>query len=170
MAGAGGRDAQFVKHQQDHVDERIESPLAVLFLRDIRQHDITLIGIDAAAAALPSIHLYVMLTAVVHVHLVLHHLVAAEDDAGLHLPHEETVWLIGMASHIFLHRQIERQPAHHPFPSHRRLAGGWRIDRQNDVLHSVCKFMNKICNRQRICGFFSQDFGIMKFLIIFAEK
>ena len=44
-----------------------------------------------------------------HVHLIVHHLVATEDDTWFHLPHKETVVQIHMASHILLHGQIKRQ-------------------------------------------------------------
>ena len=63
--------------------------------RDIRQHEITLIGIHAAATALAAIALDFMLFTIGDIHLVFHHLMATENHGRARLPKKETTIRIG---------------------------------------------------------------------------
>ena len=112
MRRSYGLKAQPTEHQQQHTDEAVERIRHILAMRDEAQHNVALIGVDTAAAALSAIHLNAVLAAIVDVHLVLHHLIAAEDDGGPHLPQEETVGFVNRTRHIFLHSQIERKTSH----------------------------------------------------------
>ena len=96
MSGARRLDAHLPEHQQHHRHETVEGKAHIIFSRHIRQHQIVLIGIHAAASALPLIHLDAVLTTVVQVHLVLHHLIAAIDHAGFHLPHKQVVLVVNL--------------------------------------------------------------------------
>ena len=91
MTGAGSLDAQPPQHQQNHLQKAMEHRPHHLVGRHIRQHQVVLVGIDAASPTLAAIHPNVVPLAVVHVDLALHLLVAPKDDAGSHLPDEEIV-------------------------------------------------------------------------------
>ena len=108
MTGTRGLNAHFTQHQKYHIDKAVEGEVHILLRSDIRQHQVVHIGIDTAAPALPAVDPDAVLTAVVQIHLVLHHLVTSEDDTWCHLPHEKAVGQVEMTCHVFLHCQIKR--------------------------------------------------------------
>ena len=104
-----GVEPQFLEHHHHHVYIFVESEVHVFVFRDIREHDIAHIRIHASSTAFSSVGLYRMFPAVVEIYLGFHQLVPTEYHAGLHLPHEEAVFLINGFRHIFFHGEIERQ-------------------------------------------------------------
>ena len=111
-AGSLRIDTQLAEHEGYHADVAVEGVADLLVLRDIAEHDVAHVGIDAAAATLAAIGLYAMCAAVVEVHLVLYELVAPEDDGGVDLPHEEAVFFVYRARNILFHGKIEGQDVH----------------------------------------------------------
>ena len=109
MSRPCGLDAHFPEHEQHHVHKAVEGEVHLLLSSHEREHHVVHVGIHAASPTLSAHHMDAVFAAVVEIHLVLHHLVAPEDDGRLHLPHEEAVGLFEVACHKLLHRQIERQ-------------------------------------------------------------
>ena len=80
--------------------------LYVRLTADEGEHDVALIGVDAATTALSARDEHAILLAVVHVHFVLQQLVASEDDGGLGLPDEEIVVVVEVTGHIRLDGKV----------------------------------------------------------------
>ena len=125
-------DAQLPKYEYQHRHKAVEGKRHIVALGDKGKHDIVPVGIHTAAAALASEHLYTMLPTVLGIHLVLHHLIPAEDNSWSYLPHEEAIGLIYVSRHIFLHGQVER-----------KVGVSTQCIGQCYVLHIARKFMKK---------------------------
>ena len=100
-------NAQFSKHEQQHVYEPVECQSYVFLFRHIREHHIILVCIHAASPTLPAVHLDTMLFAVIKVYLVFSHLMTPEYDTGLYLPHKKTIVFVYMTGDIFFHCQVK---------------------------------------------------------------
>ena len=112
VLGGGGGQSQLSQHGSDQCHVAAEGEPYLFVASNVAHHHVALVGIDAASAALAPVELYAMLSAVVQIHLGLNVLIPAEDDAGCHLPEEETVLaLVQMAGHVFFGCQIEAQPS-----------------------------------------------------------
>ena len=112
MTGSRCFNSHLPEHQQHHVHETVEGKAHVILTCHKRQHQVVLVGIHTASPTLPLIHLDAILTTIVQIHLILHHLITPVNHAGLYLPHKEAAGLVDMTCHIFLHRQVERQATH----------------------------------------------------------
>ena len=110
---AYSRKPHRAKRFTELIPKLLKHLLRVLGGRDIRQHEITLIGIHAAATALAAIALNFMLSAIGDIHLVFHHLMATENHGRARLPKKETTIRIGdcMLREMLLSREVKDQSA-----------------------------------------------------------
>ena len=100
--------AQSISH---HAHIVVESLLYVIVACDVGEHHIVAVGIYASATAFAAIELNAILLAIVDVHFVFNHLVAAENHCRLHLPHKEAIVVIDKClSHILFHGKVEAKP------------------------------------------------------------
>ena len=109
MAGAGSLNTHFAQYQQHHTHKAVEGKAHLRFPRDIRQHEVVAVGIDAPSPTLAAEQADAVRLTIIPVDFVFHYLVAPIDDAGLHLPHEESIVLQLQTSHLFLHGEEERE-------------------------------------------------------------
>ena len=93
-----------------------KSGLDIRSVRDIGEHNVALVGIDASAAALSAEKIDSLFLAVRHVDLRLHNLIPSENHRRRHLPHKESVLvpvsrqqLVQMSGHVFFHGQVKDQ-------------------------------------------------------------
>ena len=131
-----------LQHQHHHIDVAVEGEVHILIVGDVREHDVAHVCIDTASATLSAVGLYVVGTAVVHVHLVFYQLVAPKDNAGLHLPHKKTIALfLQMARHIFLHGKVEGQA----LDSNRRKGDVFHITSLRGSDGIRCRWLPRFC-------------------------
>ena len=109
MTSTSCLNAHLSQHQQHHIDKTVEGKANLLLLGDERQHQIITVSIHTASPTLSLEQLDAMRLTVFDINLILNHLVAPIDHAGLHLPQKESIVSQLLASHKFLHGKIERQ-------------------------------------------------------------
>lgn len=107
MLGPGGPNAHLFYHADYHFHIMLERCLSLISSSDVSKHNVRHIGIYTSPTTLPSVELYSVLPTIVEVHLRIDILVTAEDDARLHLPHEEALRFVHVAGNPFLHSEIE---------------------------------------------------------------
>ena len=101
--------AHFPQYEQYHINKAVERKAHLFLFGNVRQHQVIAVGIYTTSPTLSLKQLDTVSLTVLKIDLILHHLIAPIDDAGLYLPQEKSVVRQLLASHIFLHCKIERQ-------------------------------------------------------------